>query len=58
MKFIQEHNLAYDRGEISYFVGENHLSDLVCNPYFYNILFKNEVGAPLGRFKLSSGIFF
>ena len=34
MKFIQEHNLAYDRREISYFVGENHLSDLVCYPYF------------------------
>ena len=29
MKFIRDHNLAYDRGEVSYFVGENHLSDLV-----------------------------
>lgn len=33
LKFIRDHNLAYDRGETSYFVGENDFSDLAEDEY-------------------------
>lgn len=33
LEFIREHNIGYDRGEHTYFVGENHLSDLAEDEY-------------------------
>ena len=29
MKFISEHNERYDRGEITFYLGENEFSDMV-----------------------------
>ncbi|KAH3798687.1 hypothetical protein DPMN_152289 [Dreissena polymorpha] len=29
LRFIREHNLRYDRGEVTYTVGENQFADMV-----------------------------